>query len=433
MDQLIASIKKAGDNGPEIVAILEKHSDFLMKNVSSLDLHLARYETDQWTCLYAAVIRAKLMAASSIEPTHLIEAQTFFEASDSKRLNLVKPIVRAIGRILTKKLIAQSIAISGIPVLIAAIKRIQDTANHLTCLHVNLCQLALSAKFFNPLLSFLNADLLDVDNDRKAYCIKDAILYFYYGGMIYAALKMWDRSFKFFTMACSIPTPSCSSLLLAAAKKLIIISLIHKGEFNVAEFPLLRRWKYSLEAYKKLEEAFSASNSTALGEVIEKNSSTFGADRNYGLVKQLIDCHVKYRIRSLTKTFISLSVKDLAVRARLDLPETAEKQLLEMAGAKSIFVKIDQRNGCVRFLDNPERYESPEVLDSLVQKLKAIMDYDMTLRRIISEEASTTALGEPCVKLRRLAIHLLESITGQQSSGLPVLSTPACKRKHPSE
>lgn len=36
--------------------------------------------------------RAKLTAASSIEPTHLIETRTFFEASDSKQLQLVKPI-----------------------------------------------------------------------------------------------------------------------------------------------------------------------------------------------------------------------------------------------------------------------------------------------------------------------------------------------------
>lgn len=66
MEQLIASIKKAGglctkfplvfiENGPEIVAVLERHSDFLTKNVSSLDQHLARYETERWTCLYAAV------------------------------------------------------------------------------------------------------------------------------------------------------------------------------------------------------------------------------------------------------------------------------------------------------------------------------------------------------------------------------------------
>ncbi|VDK33063.1 unnamed protein product [Taenia asiatica] len=233
---------------------------------------------------------------------------------------------------------------------------------------------------FNPLLPLLNADLLDVDNDKKAYSVKDAILYFYYGGMIYAALKMWERSFKFFTM------------------------------FNVAEYPLFRRWKHSLEPYMKLEEAFSASNPADLHVVIEKNSSLFAADRNYGLVKQLFDCHVKYRIRNLTKTFMSLSTKDLAVRAHLDSPETAVAQLLEMAVSKSIFVKIDQRSGCVRFLDNPERYESPEVLESLVQKLKATMNYDMTLRRIISEEASITAVDEACVNLRRLAIHLLQSI-----------------------
>ncbi|KAL5105992.1 hypothetical protein TcWFU_000006 [Taenia crassiceps] len=289
----------------------------------------------EYTCVYrlrvhghmateADANRAKLTAASSVETTHLIEARTFFEASDSKQLHLVKPI-----------------------------------------------------------------DLLDVDND-----------------------------------ACSIPTPSCSQLLLAAAKRLVIISILHKGEFNIAEYPLFRRWKYSLEPYMKLEEAFSGSNPADLHEVIEKNSSLFAADRNYGLVKQLFDCHVKHRIRNLTKTFMSLSVKDLAIRAHLDSPEIAEAQLLEMANSKSIFVKIDQRSGCVRFLDNPERYESPEVLDSLVQKLKATMrgiDHCAGRSNLVCQFATSCDTSAPVYK------------TGQHSSGLPVLSTPACKRKYPSE
>ncbi|KAM7536502.1 hypothetical protein Aperf_G00000083032 [Anoplocephala perfoliata] len=391
MDNLLSTIRKAGDNGSAVVSALEANEDILVKSLSVLGHFADRCETDFWTL-------AKLTAYSTVDSQFCTEIQTFFEAANPDHLQLTKRTVRKIGNLLTKKLVAQSSAIRGIPILRVAINQMQKNSKYLTSLHVNICQLALYAKNFSPVIAILNEDILDVDPDKRAFCTKDIMLFFYYGGMIYAAVKMWERSCNFLTLACTIPTSSMSTIAFSAAKKLIVVSLIHKGEFNWSDCPVFRRIKDQTEAYKSLEVAFMSSNTSDLQAVIEENKSVYVADNNFGLVKQLVDCHMKYRIQNLTRSFISLSMNDFVSMAHLESADAAELKLVEMAASKSIFVKIDQKSGCIRFLANPKSYESPEVLSKLIQKMKDTMAFDKVLRRINAEEDAKLANLDSPVK-----------------------------------
>lgn len=116
-----------------------------------------------------------MTTCSTVEPQLCSEIQTFFEAANTDHLQLSKRtgiytitanklhLVRRIGNLLTKKLLSQSSAIRGIPILRTAINRVQNGSKHLTSLHVNICQLAISAKFFSPVIPILDEDILDVD------------------------------------------------------------------------------------------------------------------------------------------------------------------------------------------------------------------------------------------------------------------------------
>lgn len=58
------------------------------------------------------------------------------------------------------------------------------------------------------------------------------LLYYYYGGMIYAALKNYDRALYFFEVAITTPALAVSHIMLEAYKKYILVSLILHGKVS---------------------------------------------------------------------------------------------------------------------------------------------------------------------------------------------------------
>ncbi|VDP26010.1 unnamed protein product, partial [Schistosoma margrebowiei] len=103
------------------------------------------------------------------------------------------------------------------------------------------------------------------------------------------------------------------------------------------------------QPYLELATAFRSNNPEDLTNFVDLHRELFTADFNFGLVKQVIKCHGKFRIQSLTKE--------------------AEKQILDMIKSKAIFANIDQQNGTVHFLDDPEQYDSIKMLRILQEKI----------------------------------------------------------------
>ena len=59
---------------------------------------------------------------------------------------------------------------------------------------------------------------------------KHFLLYYYYGGVIYAALKNYERSLYFFEVALTTPSSAISHIMLESYKKYILVSLILQGK-----------------------------------------------------------------------------------------------------------------------------------------------------------------------------------------------------------
>lgn len=58
------------------------------------------------------------------------------------------------------------------------------------------------------------------------------LLYYYYGGMIYTAVKNYDRALYFFEVVITTPAMAVSHVMLEAYKKYILVSLILYGKVN---------------------------------------------------------------------------------------------------------------------------------------------------------------------------------------------------------
>ena len=97
--------------------------------------------------------------------------------------------------------------------------------------------------------------------------------------------------------------------------------------------------------------AFYSSNLSELKNVIEKHTTLFSDDSNSGLVAQVVIARQKTSIKRLTKTFLTLSLEDVASRVGLESPQAAEKQLVAMIEEGSIFARISQQDGKNQYLD----------------------------------------------------------------------------------
>lgn len=219
--------------------------------------------------------------------------------------------------------------------LVQAVEKIRLRATQLTPVHADLCQLCLCAKVFSPAFRFLDVDITSIANtDDSNYDTKYFLLYYYYGGMLYTAVRKYERALYFFETAISTPALAMSHIMLESYKKYILVSLILHGK--VVPIPkyssqvIARFMKPLSHAYHDLSCAYHSSNCDEVRNVANKYRETFIRDMNMGLVKQVVASLYKKNIQRLTKTFLTLSLADVASRVNLSGPVEAEKFILNM-------------------------------------------------------------------------------------------------------
>jgi len=161
--------------------------------------------------------------------------------------------------------------------------------------------------------------------------------------------------------------------MLEAYKKGWLCSLIEFGELpRVPKYTstILRRHVKSASciAYQELSEAFLAHDINSLRAALEKHSSALQADHNFGLAKQCIDALKRRNILRLTRTYLTLSLENIAEQAQLDLAE-AEKYVYDMMSSGEICASIDEQQGMVRFNEWEERFDSQSTVNGMEQSI----------------------------------------------------------------
>lgn len=75
-------------------------------------------------------------------------------------------------------------------------------------------------------------------------------------------------------------------------------------------------------------------NNSNLNTIVNKHADVYTRDHNMGLVKQVASVLYKKNIQRLTKTFLTLSLTDVASRVGLPSPADAERYILHMVNIK---------------------------------------------------------------------------------------------------
>jgi len=376
----------------ELNNYMDQHIQLLFKNENLYDIILEPLDSQVHSLGVLHVLSMKVDSLNSQTTNEVIQQllqqlKHFTPLCCREQLSHARGKFSTMFHTLTQELCARNIPIRGIVIVSAAIDKLQAHPSQLTSVHADLCQLCLAAKCFKPALKYLDIYISEVGKEGGAMSSLHYLSYYYYGGMVYAALKHWDRSLYFFEQAVTCPASAVSMIMVEAYKKYLLVSLLLEG--HIVALPkytsnvLLRYIKHYVCEYQELANVYAEGSVSRLEAILIPHRNVFSQDSNMGLCKQVVVSLSKRNIQKLTKTFVTISLEDVIVRAQLGCTiEALERRLLGMIADGEIFAGIDQQNRMVNFYDDPEKYDSSMNLERIDSHIGDFMDIDGKIREM---------------------------------------------------
>ena len=190
--------------------------------------------------------------------------------------------------------------------------------------------------------------------------------------------------------------------MMESYKKFILVGLIHCGKIptlpKYTSHVVAKYIKPLCQSYHELANIYGTKGPEELRAVMTKFNDTFTSDNNLGLVKQCLTSLYKKNIQRLTKTFLTLSLADVAQRVQLAGPREAEKYILHMIEDGEIYANINQKDGMVIFQDNPEKYNNVSMLTKLDTQMERCMQLDDQLKSMDRDIAVNASYVQKSVK-----------------------------------
>jgi len=372
MEDFVAAVRvfSQDKNWTELKEYINESASLISKNASKIDSAIAALSPVDQSLGYLGLILFKISLPNYGDfELFCNQMQQLIENGCKVQIQQGVDKFCHVCHFLTKCLVEQKQAFRGIVLLTQAIEKIQKHPSELTSIHADLIQLCLVVKCFKPALKYLNTAITEINNEFGQFDAKFFLLYYHYGGMVYLAMKQYENAFFFFQVVITTPALAVSHIMLEAYKKYVLVSLyLHEKIISLPKYTstvVSRFLKPMSSPYGELAESFVSHDPDQLRAIANKHQQVFQVDNNVGMVKQVIASLSKKRIQKLTKTFLTLSLADMATRVKLRDANEAESYLLEMIEDGTIFATIDQQAGMVSFHDDPERYNTPEMLKKI--------------------------------------------------------------------
>lgn len=176
-----------------------------------------------------------------------------------------------------------------------------------------------------------------------------------------------------------------------------------------ASLAVSRFVKQPMVVYDAITRSFTEDNKSGLEKVIEEGQETLSIDGNLGLAYRVLDSLIEHRVRRLTKTYITLSLVDVARIVDLPNASNAEHMLLKLVEQGLISVKIDGSTGKVHFVD---AYEASEDQATVADKLSSLS----TVRMLESCMEDTIRLSHRLKEIQKEILTSTEYIMKTNSS-----------------
>lgn len=260
-------------------------------------------------------------------------------------------VVKVITRAYAQQMIRNK-PIVGIKPLRMLIKRYSPGPTFITPQHADFVQLCLASGAAPCALPIISDHPFELSPEKTAVDGKDVRLYLYYAGMAWMAVNKWNEAIETLRACVQVPAQGCSAIVLEAYKKFVLASLIHTGTAEPLSkyfIPSIQRYAKHYMAYDELVPIYASNSLEALHEFIVSHRETFTKEGNYGLTKQLFAALQRRIVHSLTKTFLTLSLSDIASRIKASSVQEAEAFVLSCIKCGDIQATISQKDGMVSF------------------------------------------------------------------------------------
>nr|CAG4643156.1 EOG090X04TU [Ilyocryptus agilis] len=396
LEHFVNSVRNLSSEGSwrELYEFLSKSPEVLMRNAEHLDNVLDTLDPQLHSLGVLAVYIVKFMVlnqnASQGDPDLLIgQVARFFTVCNGEQIRFAPDSFAELCHLFTQCLVERERPTRGIAPLVKAIQKARMNETQLTSIHANLLQLCLMAQNLKPALEFLNVDITEISTENGHLDAKHFLLYYYYGGVIYAALKNYDRSLYFFEVALTTPSSAVSHIMMESYKKYILVSLILHGK--VVPLPkytsqvVTRLLKPMCSVYNEIATVFATNKPPSLESVVAKHRDVLQREGNLGLAKQVQESLYKKIIQRLTQTFLTLSLTDMALRVQLPTVQEAEKLVLTMIEEGEIYASISQKDGMVLFHDNPDKYDSTATVERIQKEVNLCIELDLQVQKMEEE------------------------------------------------
>ncbi|XP_041996171.1 COP9 signalosome complex subunit 3-like isoform X1 [Salvia splendens] len=389
VESLVAQIHGLSSNIGELTQLrnyLKQCDDLLRTESTRLAPLLTELDPSVHSLGYLYILEACTSAPISKDQANklVLSVARFINVCAAEQIRLAPEKFISICKRLMLQVMLLEDPMRGVAPLLTSIRKLQSSTEQLTTLHPDFMLLCLLSKCYKIGLSVLEDDIFEVDLPR------DLFLYCYYGGMICIGQKQFRKALELLHNVVTAPMPIISAIAVEAYKKYILVSLIHLGQQFATSFPKYtssaaqRNLKNFSQSYLELVNSYSTGKVSEVEKCVEIYKDTFGSDNNLGLVKQVVSSMYKRNIQRLTQTYLTLSLQDIANTVQLNSPKEAEMHVLQMIQEGDIYATINQKDGMVRFLEDPEQYKTCEMIERL----------DFSIQRIMRLSKKLTTMNE---------------------------------------
>ncbi|KAJ7970690.1 COP9 signalosome complex subunit 3 [Quillaja saponaria] len=395
MEALVAQIQGLSSNEGDISrlhSILKQADDSLRLDSTRLSAVLSQLEPSKHSLGYLYILEASTSVPMSKEQADMLVPviTRFINSCAAEHIRLAHDKFVSVCKRLKDQVMLLDAPMRGVAPLLTAIRKLQTSTEHLTPLHPEFLLLCLLAKCYKTGLSILEDDVFEFNQPR------DLFLYCYYGGMICIGQKRFKKALDLLHNVVTAPMSTINAIAVEAYKKYILVSLIQHGQLS-ASLPKYtssvaqRNMKGLCQPYIELANCYSTGKIAELENYVQANREKFENNNNLGLVKQVVLSMSKRNIQRLTQTYLTLSLQDIASIVHLNSPKEAEMHVLQMIQDGEIYAAINQKDGMVRFLEDPEQYKNCEMIEHIDSSIQRIMALSRKLT-VMDEQISCDQL-----------------------------------------
>lgn len=358
----------------QLHSLLKQSEDFFQSESTRLASLLTELDPSIHSLGYLYILEASTSAPISKEQASelVLSVARFINLCAAEQIRLAPDKFTSVCKRFKDQVMLLEDPMRGVAPMLTAIRKLQLSSEHLTTLHQDFLLLCLLAKCYKTGLSILEDDIFEIDQPR------DFFLYCYYGGMICVGHKKFRKALELLHNVVTAPMSILNAIAVEAYKKYILVSLIHLGQFSTS-FPKYtssvaqRNLKNFSQPYLELVNSYGTGKISELEMCVQANNEKFESDQNLGLVKQVVSSMYKRNIQRLTQTYLTLSLQDIANTVQLNSAKEAEMHVLQMIQDGEIYATINQKDGMVRFLEDPEQYKTCEMIEGIDSSIQRIM------------------------------------------------------------